>query len=503
MVDQLARRRVGVFSPMRFEADVPDCIVTQGEIPKAIAGGFYRCGPSMRRRSIQGASGVTSMDGMIQALIIENGSARFANRWIRTQKYAAEEAHGRALFCWEDGDFGDWRNWSGGFAPVIKDEITKSIPSGTNNINAFPFGRDIIAVGEQGCPPIALDPLTLETRGIVPWSRQLSAGMAEKVHADDSSFTAHPKWDHDTGQVYGWTYRDRSPFVTLHVVNPDGSVITRDLDDAPYNTVAHDIWLTPSYVVVPFQPYIASFDRVAQGLGVFGWKPELPIILALIPRGDVARGTIRWIKADMETQYVLHTMSANERDGKLILDAPIFDRAPFHFEDQFKPGDAFKSFWELGMSTLGRWTIDLEKGSVTSERLDDRPCELPKVDERFYGKGYRWAYLVAGERRAKGGMRMNRLVVRDVVADQESSYKFEFGLPVEILEPTFVPRSVDAAEGDGWLIVPLSHYCEGFGQYLFFDTSDVASGPIATVEIPFHMGWTPHGHWMDFRTAAL
>ena len=31
------------------------------------------------------------------------------------------------------------------------------------------------------------------------------------------------------------------------------------------------------------------------------------------------------------------------------------------------------------------------------------------------------------------------------------------------------------------------------------DTYDITSGPIAKIELPFHMGWTPHGHWMDFR----
>ena len=44
--------------------------------------------------------------------------------------------------------------------------------------------------------------------------------------------------------------------------------------------------------------------------------------------------------------------------------------------------------------------------------LDDHPCELPKVDERFYGHGQRWGYLIGGD--AKGtGMRMHSLVVRD------------------------------------------------------------------------------------------
>ncbi|TAM63331.1 MAG: hypothetical protein EPN51_27615, partial [Mycobacterium sp.] len=32
----------GPFQPMRFEATVEECIVTHGEIPQDLAGGFYR-----------------------------------------------------------------------------------------------------------------------------------------------------------------------------------------------------------------------------------------------------------------------------------------------------------------------------------------------------------------------------------------------------------------------------------------------------------------------------
>ena len=44
-------RLKGVFTPMRFEATVDECIVTAGEIPADIAGGFYRSGPSWKRPS--------------------------------------------------------------------------------------------------------------------------------------------------------------------------------------------------------------------------------------------------------------------------------------------------------------------------------------------------------------------------------------------------------------------------------------------------------------------
>ena len=84
-------RLSGPFQPMRFEATVEECIVTHGEIPKELAGGFYRVGPTWKRPTRQGTNGLLGMDGMVQALVLENGHADFRNRWIRTPKYTLEE----------------------------------------------------------------------------------------------------------------------------------------------------------------------------------------------------------------------------------------------------------------------------------------------------------------------------------------------------------------------------------------------------------------------------
>ena len=153
---------------MRFEAAVEDCVVTHGEIPADLNGGFYRNGPTWRRPSRQGCDAAFAMDGMVQALVFREGRADFRNRWVRTPKYRAEERAGRALFEWSDGGFGDWRAW--GLGEVTRDEYTTGVPQGTNAVNVVPFNGEILALGEQGSPPIALDPVTLETRGVVGWS---------------------------------------------------------------------------------------------------------------------------------------------------------------------------------------------------------------------------------------------------------------------------------------------------------------------------------------------
>jgi carotenoid cleavage dioxygenase-like enzyme len=281
-------------------------------------------------------------------------------------------------------------------------------------------------------------------------------------------------------------------------VHLDGGVETRELRDAPYNAVAHDIWLTPEWMVMPFQPMLIDKKRITkQELSAFGWDPELPIVLALIPRHD-ADAPVRYITTGLEPQYVMHTLSANLIGDVLTLDGPIFNRPPFPFEQDFAAGDDVALFFSIAKSALGRWTVDLLTGSVKAEMLSDRPSELPKVDERFYGKGYRFGYQVGGEVK-RTGMKMNSLVITDMQTMSDQVYQIRGDEPAAVLEATFAPRRKDSSEGDGYIIVPVSWWAEKRGEYQIFDTDDVTQGPICRIELPFMMGWTPHGHWMDFR----
>lgn len=476
---------MGPLTPMRFEATVEDCIV-DGEIPEQLHGGFYRVGPTWKRPTGQGCNGFSTQDGMVQALTFRDGRIDFRNRWIRTPKYLLEEKYGRGMFEWADGRFTDWRGY--GLGEVVRDEYTTGVPQGTNLVNVFPFAGQVVTSGEQGGPPVALDPITLDTIGVVPWSTKLGRGMVEPAGYGDATFTAHPKWDHATGELFGWSYRDTEPFVTLHFVQPDGAVRSRELWDVPYAFTAHDIWLTEEYVVLPVMPFIVGLDRIDRDLAVNGWDPDLPIQLALIPRD--LDGDIRWITADIEPQYIMHTMSANQVGHTLVLDGPIYERPPFPFEDQVPFGTDFVPF---GAGVNGRWTIDLTTGSVGSERLDDRACEFPKVDERYYGRPYDWGLLAAGA----DLWSLDTLVRRNVRTGAEQSYNVKKGEPVAMFEPTFVPRTPEAPEGDGYVLVPVSRFMEHTSEYQLFDTDDISAGPIARVQLPFQIGWTPHGHWMD------
>jgi carotenoid cleavage dioxygenase len=94
---------------------------------------------------------------------------------------------------------------------------------------------------------------------------------------------------------------------------------------------------------------------------------------------------------------------------------------------------------------------------------------------------------------------MKSLVSHNMRTDREQEFRIRHDNPAAVLETCFAPRTPDADEGDGWIIVPVSRWRERMGEFLIFDTYDISDGPIARIEIPFLMGWTPHGHWMDFR----
>ena len=85
----------GNFAPVRDEVDVELEVV--GEMPRALHGALFRNGPNPQFEPA-GDYHWFSGDGMIHGFYLEDGQARYRNRYVRTPKYEAENAAGRALF---------------------------------------------------------------------------------------------------------------------------------------------------------------------------------------------------------------------------------------------------------------------------------------------------------------------------------------------------------------------------------------------------------------------
>jgi len=84
-----------------------------------------------------------------------------------------------------------------------------------------------------------------------------------------------------------------------------------------------------------------------------------------------------------------------------------------------------------------------------------------------------------------------------VHVDHKTGARQRYELPAgdAASEPVFVPRSADAAEGDGWLLLTAYRAAEHRSDLLVLDAGDVARGPVATVQLSHRVPFGFHGNW--------
>ena len=179
----------GYYAPFHAELDAPDLVV-EGSLPAGLAGTFYRNGPDPQfPPHADDRYHVFDGDGMVFAVRIAHGKASLKNRWVRTPKFLAERAAGKRLF----GVFGN---------PRFNEAEANPMDYSTANTHIWPHGDKLYALME-GCPPMAMDPESLETLG-----SETFGGAAA------GPFTAHPKTCPHTGDMHAFGYSAKGPAST-------------------------------------------------------------------------------------------------------------------------------------------------------------------------------------------------------------------------------------------------------------------------------------------------
>jgi carotenoid cleavage dioxygenase len=447
----------GNFAPVRDEVDFN--LEVLGEIPAGLAGAFYRNGPNPQFDP-GGDYHWFGGDGMIHGFFVEGGKVRYRNRYVRTPKWRAENAAGRKLF----GTFGD---------PRSTDPSVMGQDGGVANTNILWHAGRLMAL-EEGHKPFELDPLTLESRGYVDAYR--------------GRVTAHPKLDPDTGEMVWFGYSTgESPLnatVSYGVTDAAGTVVRRDDFEAPYSSMVHDFLVTKGHVLFPILPLTGSLQRAMTGGPAYAWEPQRGAFVGVMAR-DAEVAAIRWF----ETQacYVFHPMNAWEADGKIFADVMEYETAPL-----FPNADGSRN--PNRGARLVRWTFDLSDttNQIKREQLDDMAGEFPRFDERRAGLSYRHGWFAANSRNP-GEFGFDAIAHIDLASGKRLAYELPLGDATG--EPIFVPRSADAAEGDGWVISLVYRGNEDRSDFLVFDAQDVPAGPIAAAKLPRRVPFGFHGNW--------
>ncbi len=476
----------GFNSPSRIEADIAD-LVHEGVIPPELNGAFFRVQPDPQFPprldddiSFNGA-------GMITRFHIHDGQCDFRQRWAKTDKWKIESEAGKAMV-------GAYRN------PLTDDEKVKGKIRGTANTNAWIHGGKLYALKEDS-PALVMDPATMETDGYT-WFNDKMTGQ---------TFTAHPKIDPATGNMIAFGYAASglcTDDCTFYEVTPEGELINEIWFKAPYYCMMHDFAITEDYALFHIVPSIGSWDRLEKGLPHCGFDTTMPVYLGVLPRREGATAEdIRWFKRD--NCFASHVLNAYQEGTKIHFDTPEAKNNMFPFFPDVH-GEPFNGM--EAMSYLTRWTVDMasngdEFDSVT--KLTDTAAEFPRIDDRYAGRKHRHGWMLEMDMKrpvelkggSAGGLLMNCLFHKDLESGEEQHW---WCGPVSSLqEPCFIPRSKDAPEGDGWVVMVCNRLEEQRSDLLLFDALQVDKGPIATIKIPIRLRFGLHGNWANAAEIGL
>lgn len=455
----------GINAPCRVETDIADLEVV-GTIPPDLDGAFYRVGADHQYPPRFHNDVPFNGDGMVTMFRIRNGRVSLKSRYVQTDRFKAERAAGKALF-------GRYRN------RFTDDPSVAGMNRNLANTNVLIHHGVLLALREDS-PPVALDPVTLETIGNWDFHGTLPGRTC----------SAHCKIDRVSGNLVGFGFDARggdfSRECVYFEVSPEGKVVHHAWFELPYYEMQHDCGITADYICFPVVPIMgAGVEGLNKGLPYYGWDPEREIHLGVLPRFGSA-GDMRWFQAP--NQFTSHVMNAWNEGSKVSFDTCVAPGNLFPFFPEFgKPFDPTKSAVKLT-----RWTVDVasagndfESSTVLSEFIG----EFPRTDDRFQMRQYRHGWLLGF------GPVRNQLGHVDVVSGTTESWQAPDTLIVQ--EPCFIPRTKDAAEGDGWIIQAATNAVSMLTEVNLFEATAIANGPIATIKLPLRLKPAFHGSWAD------
>jgi len=171
--------------------------------------------------------------------------------------------------------------------------MVKGIIRTASNTNIIFWRGVLLAIKEDG-PPFAMDPVTLGTIGRYDFDGQVQS----------PTFTAHPKFDPDTGEMVCYGYEaggngyDASCDIVVYTIDKDGKKTEECWYKAPFCGMIHDCAITKNYLILPLTPIKVNAERLKKGGNHFAWDPDEDQWYGIVPRRNGKPEDIVWLRAD-------------------------------------------------------------------------------------------------------------------------------------------------------------------------------------------------------------
>ena len=456
-----------------------------GAIPAELQGILYRNGPGRLERGGQWVHHPFDGDGMVTALRFSPAGATLSNRFVRTEGWLAEEKAGKPLYR---GVFGTQK--PGGLLANAFDVRLKNIA----NTHVVRLGDQLLALWEASSPH-ALDPQTLETRGL---------SLLDGVLKPGEAFSAHPRFDpghHGSERMVTFGLKS-GPRSTIRLMEfacaegpggePAGRLLSERSDSFNGFAFLHDFAITPNWAVflqnaIAFNPlpFALGFKGAAQCLSS---KPGGQGQFWLVPRdsGAFAGQAPRIVPAP--EGFVFHHLNAWEEGETVVVESIYYADFP-----SIGPDTDFRevNFDLIPEGLLERCSIDLATGTVRNERLSERCCEFAMVNPQREGLPSRYAWMAVAERET-GNDPLQAIKKLDLLnGDRRVWSAAPRGF---VSEPLMVPRPGATAEDDGWVLTVVWNGARCASDLVILDAASLAE--VAVLELPLALPHGLHGSWV-------
>ncbi|MBP7284009.1 MAG: carotenoid oxygenase family protein [Leptospiraceae bacterium] len=449
----------GIFTPLKEERTEYD-LKTEGEIPSDLNGSliFNASNPAYKPKSFYSWF---DGDGMVHSTSIENGKAKYINKFVKTKGFLEEQKKGKPI-------------WDGIIGKIDETKEHGNMKDSSNTA-IVRYNDILLSVWYLSGRAYRLDPNTMETMGEYDFGGNLKDYMA-----------AHTKLDPRTGELVFFNYNlYKPPYMNYGVIGKDNKVHFTPIH-IKESSYCHDIAITKNYSILIDLPLSWKMDSDSgkKQRRFLEFNQNRPARFGVIPRLGTDKD-IRWFEAN--PCYMFHVVNSYEENNKIILYGCRIDNPMPEKPNSRAPKEGTLSFAPV----FHKWEFDLTTGNTKEEQLDEVYAEFPRINDEFAGEKYRYSYH---------GRFTPGVILQDafIKYDRETNTKKIFEMPTGLYanEPVYVKSEKSNAEDGGYLLSYISTE-KLKGQVWIFSASSIEKGPIGKIHLPERLPPVFHGTWIN------
>ncbi|UJB70434.1 carotenoid oxygenase family protein [Acaryochloris sp. 'Moss Beach'] len=460
----------GMFAQAAPEFSTTQLPILSGAIPENLKGSLYRNGPGRLERGGQRVGHWFDGDGAVLAVHFDSDQASGVYRYVQTAGYQAEEQADQFLM--------------GGYGMLPAGSLWRRLQQGATknaaNTSVLALPDKLLTLWEGGHPH-ALDLASLETQGLD------DLGFL----APDQSFSAHPKCDPHSGEIYnfGVSYGKQGQ---LHIYrcSAEGKVKRQTKIPLKGLPMIHDFVMAGPYLIFCIPPVsmnpLPLLAQMKSYSDCLQWKPHQGTQILVIDRESlevVSQGEADpWYQWHFGNGYI-------DDQGHVIID---FVRYADFSTNQFLKEVISGHPQTQADGQLWRLHLDPRTGKVLETyALIDRTGEFPIVDPHQVGLAHSHTYLST-----RPASDPTTELFREIVCFDHASHRLssiQVGEQAYCSEPIYAPEPGQPRQG--WIISVVYQAASHTSEVWILAADHLEDGPICRLGLPSVVPMGFHGTW--------